>query len=92
MGARPVQEPALRRPGGLIIVLRLLLNHQVNEFCKLFSRCCHLGTKSRLVASIHRPLGYGPNTLPLRQVALTLRTGIEPVTSRLTVVRSNQLS
>ena len=56
-------------PNGGIRIAGPLLNHQVNEFCKLFSRCCHLGTKSRLVVSIHRPSGYGPDTLPLRQVA-----------------------
>ena len=43
------------------------------------------------MVSIHRPSGYEPNTLPLRQAANIPMVGLEPTTPRLEVECAIQL-
>ena len=41
------------------------------ELTRLYGLTC----LTQLMVSIHRPLGYGPSTLPLRQIALKMGKG-----------------
>ena len=74
-----------------------LYNNQINIILTLHQSLYLL--RQLLLDSNQRPLGYGPNTLPLRQGATssykptqTPTEGLEPSTSRLEVGCSIQLS